>query len=233
MSKDRGRLTAQEVMAQRESDPEWVADRERRDIDHREAVAGDVEAARPVVDELRAAGFAIEAIADLYHRPQDYSAAVPILLSWLPRVESRAVKEVVARALSVEWARPQAAAPLVREFRAASGDDDEFGLRWAIGNALAVVADDSVFDDVADLARDPAWGRSREMVTVALGNMADPRALDVLRGLLEDPQVAGHAVIALRKLGAREARADVERLLDHATAWVREETARALAEFDA
>jgi hypothetical protein len=73
MSKDRGRLTAQELIAQLESDPKWVADRKRRDIDHREAAAGDVEAARPVVDELRAAGFAIEAIADLYHRPQDYS----------------------------------------------------------------------------------------------------------------------------------------------------------------
>jgi hypothetical protein len=96
MSKDRGRLTAQELMAQLESDPEWVAGRERRDTDHREAVARDVEAARPVVDELRAAGFAIEAIADLYHLR---ITPPPFRSCWLGCRGSRAVR---SRKLSPE-----------------------------------------------------------------------------------------------------------------------------------
>jgi len=68
--------------------------------------------------------------------------------------------------------------------------------QWAIGNALWIVADDSVFEDIAALAADPKHGKAREMVVVALGNMQNPEAVEVLRRLLRDDQVAGHAVMA-------------------------------------
>lgn len=219
-------MTAADLMRELQADPEHAAKVEAQEAKRGAATAAAREAAVPIVAELRAAGFEVDAIADLHNRALDYEAAVPVLLRWLPQVENAAVEQDVVRALSVEWARPDAAAPLVAAFRAA--DDD--GVRWAIGNALAVVADDSVFDDVAALATDRSGGRAREMIAVALGNMTDPRAVDVLRELLADDEVAGHALIGLGRLGAAEAaRDDVEPFLEHPVEWVREEARRLLA----
>ena len=81
----------------------------------------------------------------------------------------------MAHALTVKWAWSAAAPLLVDECRRAD-DPSGTGLRWAIGNTLAEVADDSVFADLVELAEDRRWGKAREMVVVALGNMRDPRA---------------------------------------------------------
>jgi hypothetical protein len=185
----------------------------------------------PLVDELRAHGFEVDSPADLHNQRMDYRDAIPVLLKWLPKVESP-LKDDVVRALSVEWARPTAAPLLIEEFRRPDGPESELGLRWTIGNALAVVADDSVIDPVIELATDPRWGRSREMIVVALGNMKDPRTVETLRALLDDEEVAAHAVVALGKLGAVVARGDLERFLDHPKTWVRKEAENALRRID-
>ena len=151
------------------------------------------------------------------------------MVQWLPKVEDLNLKTVLVRALSVKWAKPVAAPALIDEFyRAPSGS----GLKWAIGNALSVVADDQVFDKVVHLVRDKQHGKAREMLAVALGNMKDLRSADVLIELLGDEEVAGHALIALGKLKVQRARLDIERFLDHPKAWVRAEARRALARID-
>ena len=70
------------------------------------------------------------------------------------------------------------------------------------------------------------------MVAVALGNMKDPRAVDVLIELLEDEEVAGHALLALGKLKSSKAKPYIEPFLGHPKAWVRKEAKRALAKID-
>ena len=70
-----------------------------------------------------------------------------MLLKWLALVTDASAKESVVRALSVPWARPIAAAPLIAEFQQIA--DPTSGLKWTIGNALAVTADDSVLDAIA------------------------------------------------------------------------------------
>jgi len=220
-------VTAEELMAELEADPEWVARRDAREQERQRRIEEYDRVAAPLKAELAKAGFEVESVADLYNKPFDYREAIPILLEWLPRIENRDVKESVVRALTVKWAKPDAAPVLVEEFRRAE-DSSELGLRWAIGNALAEVADDSVFEETAALAEDRRFGRSREMVALALGNMKDPRAVEILRGLLADEDVAGHAVIALGKLRAEETRVDIEPFLKHPKAWVRKEASRAL-----
>ncbi|MGH9247872.1 MAG: hypothetical protein ACRD29_26875, partial [Acidimicrobiales bacterium] len=78
----------------------------------------------------------------------DYREAVPILLRWLPRFENPENRELVVRALSVPFARLEALQPLIDEFPRATADGWTFG--WAVGNALSVIADDSVFDQIVD-----------------------------------------------------------------------------------
>ena len=145
------------------------------------------------------------------HAPRfDYEAAAPILIQWLPRAQTPLIKERIVRSLTGEKAAtPDALKPLVSEFRQAA--DDEWGLKWAIGNALATLADDSIAEDLIALASDRRHGRSREMLTDALARTKDERALDLLVELVDDDEVAGHAISALRRLGPKSSLPYLER----------------------
>ncbi|HKY13012.1 MAG TPA: HEAT repeat domain-containing protein [Gaiellaceae bacterium] len=138
----------------------------------------------------------------------DFEAAAPVLVDWLPRVKTALVKERIVRSLTGEkTATPLALEPLVAEFRRA----DDHGLKWAIGNALATLADDSIADELVELARDRRHGRSREMLMDALARTKDERALDALVDLVDDDDVAGHAISALRRLGPKSSLPYLER----------------------
>ncbi len=185
----------------------------------------------PVLADLAQAGFVIEWISDLYSKRYNYKSAIPILLRWLPLIENVNVKEDIVRALSVPWAKPIAAPTLIYEFRKMQNESIT-GIKWAIANALSIVADDSVFTDIVDLAQDSQHGTARQMLAVSLGNMKDPRAQDVLIKLLDDDKVAGHAIMGLGKLKSKKAHQAIERFLSHPKTWVRNEAKKALAKID-
>jgi hypothetical protein len=188
------------------------------------------EASKPVIEELNQAGFNVEWIDDLYNKPIDYRNAIPILIRWLPRIENPMVKEVIVRALSVKWARnTDAAKLLVDEYRKAK---NIYNLNWAIGNALSVVADDEVLNDIIELIQDKTYGKAREMLAVALGGMKTPTVKPLLIDLLEDEEIAGHVIMSIRKLRVKEAIPALERFKNHPKSWVRREAKKALAKID-
>ena len=227
-------MTAAEFLAEREADPKARLRRERNERERERRVESVRRAAAPVVADLRAAGFEVDAIGDLVKRGMRFEAAVPVLVRSLARIDDSEVKESIVRALTVPWAKPQAAPALLEAFPVAD-DPTGTGLRWAIANALTVVADDSVLPEVAELAQDRSFGRAREMLPLALANMRARRddAIEVLGKLLDDEEVAGHAVIALGKLKAADQRAAIVPFLRHPKSWVREEAKQALARIDA
>jgi HEAT repeat protein len=94
------------------------------------------------------------------------------------------------------------------------------------------VADASVFDDLVELVRDKRHGQAREMLAPALANTKHPRAVEVLIELLDDEEIAGHAVYALRLLAPPEARSAIERFVNHPKTWVRNQAKRALAKIE-
>lgn len=181
--------------------------------------------------ELAEVGFPVGSLTELRTSGARYRAAVPVLLRWLPAVSDRQVKEDLVRALSVPWARPVAARPLIDEFERVDErvDPTGTGLRWAIGSALSIVADDSVFDDLVRLVEDRSFGKARQMVVLGLGRSKRPEAVPVLIGLLDDEDVSGHAVKALARLGVEEARPALERMVNDPRAWVRNEASKALS----
>lgn len=188
-----------------------------------------------LVSDLRDAGVPVGDLWDLVNARVQYRSAIPVLIEWLQEVDSRVdaadrskVREGLVRALSVPAARPAAAPVLVREFRQAR-DPAGLGFGWVVGNALSVVADDSVFDEIAGLVNDRGFGKARQMVVLGLGRSKDARAVPLLVGLLGDEDVVAHAVMALGKLRPRGVRPAVQRLLDHPQALVRREARKTLA----
>ena len=185
-------------------------------------------AAAPIMSDLHAAGIRVDSLDAL--QDDDHEIVAPILLFWLPRVDSYRVKESLVRYFTARWARGVATRALLDAFCAAPME--EWSLRWTIGNAMYVISDKSASDDILRIVEDPSNGRSREMFVVALGRVGHPRAVPVLLRLLDDDSMVGHAAIALGLLRAKEAKPALEKLTDHPNAWVRKEAGNAIKRID-
>jgi HEAT repeat protein len=186
-----------------------------------------------VTADLNRLGMDVASVFDLMKWKQPYPAAVPVLLEHLSRVQDEGIKAGIVRALTAKEALGKADAALVAEFRAVPPSQKaNLGLKWTIANALSVVATDAVFADLVELSRDKRNGRSREMLAVALGKMKNPAAVDVLIELLNDEELAGHALMGLGKLKAQKARPHIENFLNHPKPWVRKEASKALAKLN-
>jgi hypothetical protein len=220
------RLTAEELLKQRERDPEYCAQMQQLAEQRGVARAKYREAAAPLMAELAASGYEAESL-DVLAQSKAYKDAIPLLIKWLPKMASFPVKQSIIKALSVDWAGPDAVTALLSEFRSAP-DSANAGLKWAIGNALEVLASDDFFDEYVNLAQDKRHGIARQILVSALGKMENPKAVDVLLGFLDDEEVVGHALIGLKKLKAKEARPQIELLLNHPKAWIRKAAKEAL-----
>ncbi len=230
-----GPVTAGELMAKLEQDPAYHARIAERERGWAAARAHYFAVAAPVLADLAEAGYPVELISDLQQAGVRYPGAIPTLVHWLPRIADRKVKESIVRALSVPWAKPLATPVLIEAFRALPQTDDSegTGLRWAIGNALEVLADKGVLDDLIAIALDRRYGLARQMVVLGLARPRDARVIPMLISLLGDEDVQGHAALALGKLRAREAREPLAELAEHASKpWVRKEARSALAKID-
>ena len=188
---------------------------------------------RFVTAALNRIGMNVGSVFDLMKQKEPYLKAIPVLVDCLSHVHDKGIKEGIVRALTVREARGKADVCLVAEFRDVPVcREADIGLKWAIANALSVTATDVVFMDVVELVKDKRHGRSREMLAVALGNMNNIAAVDVLIELLNDDEVAGHALIALGNLKAKKARPNIERFLQHVQPWVRRAAHKALTMID-
>lgn len=191
-----------------------------------------------LIRDLSASGVSVDDIWDLVNAPGQHPAAIPVLLDWLVNINDRVpvdsrrrVLEAIVRALTVRAARPVAAKPLIAVFRSL-GDPSDWAVRWAVGNALAVVADDSNFDEVSELVQAREYGAARQMVVHGLSRSKDPRAVDLLVRLLADDDVVAHAAYALGRRRAVRAREALAGLLSHPRSLVRREAKRALTLID-
>lgn len=222
--------SAAELMEALQSGPDFVARQKQREADAQQNIETYRIASSGVRADLAAVGFEVEAVRDLRLLGRPYPEAVPVLVRWLPLVKYDALKEDIVRTLSVPWAR-DATSLLLDEFERAD-NATETGLRWAIGAAIEVHATDEIANEMIKLAKDRRYGRAREMVVLGLGKLKDARAADVALNLLGDDEVVGHAIMALGKLRAKSARAQIERLLGDSRSWIRKEAKKALASID-
>jgi HEAT repeat protein len=183
---------------------------------------------------LKRDGIEVSSVFDLVNAKDAYPKAIPVLMKCLGEVQEPWIKEGIVRALTVKEARGIAEDTLLDEFQKIQPDEPppKQMLKWATGNALSVVGTDKSFGRLAALVRDKRHGKAREMLAVTLGNMKNPAAVDVLIELLDDDEVAGHALMALGKLKAQKARSHIEGFLNHPKAWVRKEASKALVKLD-
>jgi|SRR5215831_3898119 len=179
-----------------------------------------------VAAKLRSAGIQASSVFDLVNSGKTEPTAIPILVSSLPEVTDLWIKQGIVRALTVPEARGIANKPLLAQFLQPSIHDATGGaasLKWAIGNALAIIATDLDYPTLVDILRDPRHGKSREMVALALATARVPDAAPVLCESLSDSEIAGHCLMALNKIRAVCSLGQLEELESDKRGWVRRE----------
>lgn len=189
LKKLKGGMTAAEAREILESDPDWVAARERddRELQRKEAEWRQAEA--PLIEQLREAGFEVDSAWDLVNTSTPYPEALPILLKHLERPYPDRVREGIARALAVRDAKFGWEALTDLYSQEEAGTDAKDGLAVAI----AAASDDEVIDDVISLARDPVHGESRILLLRRLARSKAPQARAALKEFAEDPTLTKEA----------------------------------------
>lgn len=228
-------VSATELMNELNQDPDFV--RRQREAERHFKVLGErlKQAEKPLVDALNdVVGISVESIWDLVNTRRSYERAVPVLIAHLNYRYPYRIREGIARALTVKFAGDRAYKALVHQFKSQpdSSDPAQQEFKWALGNAISVVADESHFDEVVELVRDKRHGIARDMMVLRLPTLDSSKSVDVLIEMLDDDQVADNALIALGKLKAEKARARIERLVGHSIPRIREEAGKALLKLD-
>ena len=134
----------------------------------------------------------------------DYRRAAPILLRWLPKIEDPRTRESIIRSVTgeAEAGAHGGAKAMIEEFGRSA---DDHSLAWIAGHALSTLAAPSDADAIIGLLHDRRFGHGRQPLCDALKRTKDPRTPHVLVELLDDDDVNGHAISALRAMRNQDA----------------------------
>ena len=186
-------ITAAELAAQLSADAEYQAQRAKADADLAAQEDAWRRAEAPLVEDLQAAGCAVESVWELVNTDRPYPTALPVLLDHLPREYPDRVREGIARALAVSdasfgWS-------LLREQYQVT---DEPGTKDGLAAALAATVTSETVDELIELARDPAHGDSRLLLLRGFRRLGSSKARAALESLSSDPTLGREASRLLR-----------------------------------
>ena len=188
---------------------------------------------KKVCRDLEKAGVKVNSVYDLANSKTDYKVAIPVLLKWLSEARTAPVLEGIVRALTLKSAGEEVGRALINQFEKTEvTNDQQQNIKWAIGNAIAEVATPAVIEELYRLALEKKHGKSRQMIVMALGKKGKKRrqeTIHILVELLRDPDVQGHALVALGYLKPKEVQSSIDPFVKHENAWIRQEARRALA----
>ncbi len=156
----------------------------------------------------------IESIFELVNSPTYNSSTIPVLVKLIEEgVDDDLILEGVVRSLTNPKAKGIANRPLLDLFDRTSPESSS--LRWAIGNALKQIVQESDRDRVMAIVRNRRNGYARQEFVGALGKVATSEIEEMLVTLLDDEEVAAHALESLQKLRSPLGLSKAEYLVVH------------------
>lgn len=164
-------------------------------------------------------------------RAESYPEYIPKLNELLEENFSERMLRGLVRALTTKEAKGQAGPALMKLYHRLPSESNH-SLLWAIGNAMSVVAGPNDYDGIVSILQDKIHHSERQMFCYALPLTKNSNGVNVLIGLLGDPDVEGHAIGGLRKYKATQAREKIEPYLKQEKTWIRNEAKKALAVFE-
>jgi hypothetical protein len=192
MKKRQPPVTAAELTARLQADPEFVAKQQERERERNERSARLRVEEEPILVELRELGWKANSVWDLVNTSASYRESIPVLVRHLLLSYSDRTREGIARALAVPDAR-EAWPTLVAEYRKAPMGEENgirLGAKDGLAVALAATATDNVIDELITLAKDRSHGSSRLLLLRALRKSKSPQAKRAIEELASDTDLA-------------------------------------------
>lgn len=180
-----------------------------------------------LINRIREKGVEIENIDELKMLGKKDRDLVPILLEFLDLVEDENDKEFLVRCLGVKGFY-EATGQLLREFY----NTEKITYKWAIGNSLAIISDESQLNEMIKIAIEKKHGIARQMIVDGLGSFRSDEVKEVLVNLLTDDDVVGHAINALSKVGDKSTKKYIEPFVTNKVAWIRKAAIKTLKKLD-
>jgi hypothetical protein len=231
MNSDKDLITAEDLLREVRNDPAHFKRRRDEQLQVEERQKRYFDAAEPLLRELRDAGHDVERVIELGRDGRSYQDVAPTLIAWLNRTSERTLLDEIVRAL-IEPVGGDAAVRALTTLFNRLPSTEESGLKWTVATAIAANASPASHDDIAALIRDRRHGRAREQLMSALPRIATPAAVALARDALDDPELTGFAIEALRQMGASETARDIEPFANHPSQWIRKEAKQALRSFE-
>ncbi len=174
-------------MRRLEADPEFARRKAEREKELQEREAQSRAAEKPLLDDLARVGVNVQTVWDLVNTSSPYRIALPVLLDHLQRRYPDGVREGIARALAIRPTRPIGWRILVEEFN--KTDAAEERVKDGLAVALAGASDNTVLEELIDLAKDKRHGSSRVLLLLGIERSRQPIAKEALVELAKDPQL--------------------------------------------
>jgi hypothetical protein len=188
------RITAAELMAQLQDDPEYQQRRAALDADIMRRDEELAAAERPILAELRQIGIDVESVWDLVNRAFDYDEAIPLLIDHL---RSGAYPDRVLEGLGRALAVPGVASrwgELKELYRSATG----VGASEGLAVALSAFPPRERYHDLVELVRSEELGESRGLLLESIARLGGEQGLTLLRDLVDHPQLGTEAARVTR-----------------------------------
>jgi hypothetical protein len=164
MIKKRNSVGAWELMQELQNDPEWVAQDAAREAKRQAAELKFRAEEEPMIADLAKLGFEVGSVWDFVNTNKSYSAAIPTLLNHLRRPYHERIRNGIIRALTVKEAKGLAGSDILGELQRETDEEN----RWALANALTVVAEQSNAAGIEALLSDPAFADVSERLSESL-----------------------------------------------------------------
>ena len=164
----RGKRTAAESDRLFQACPEWIEQDRQREAKRAAAEAQFRVEEDPIIVGLAKVGLEVGSVWDLVNTSASYPEAILVLLTHLRRPYHPRIRNGIIRALTVPEARGVAAQDILHELDGEKDDEN----RWALANALTVVANRADADRIRALANDPAFEDVHERLEEALNKVA-------------------------------------------------------------
>jgi hypothetical protein len=191
--KPRGGITATELMAKLQNDPEYQRETQAAEAERQVRVREVRRAEQPIVADLRKAGVQVDSVWDLVNTAEPYPAALPILIQHLERdgYPDR-VMEGLGRALAVKpavvfWDRLRAL------FLGSRNRGEEDGTAVA----LAACATEAQLDDLLSFLSVEERGESRIYFIGPILRVGGHRGREIVGALRSDPLFGKEATAML------------------------------------
>lgn len=165
--KSRRSMPAMELDELLHSCPEWVAQDAAREAKRAAAEMRFRAEEEPIIGDLARLGVEVGSVWDLVNANAEYAVAIPVLLDHLKRPYHDRIRNGIIRALTTKEARGLAGEVILHELRREQDSEN----RWALANALTVVADQGDAAAIETFLGDPAYEDVSERLGKSLRNL--------------------------------------------------------------